>query len=171
MLDSLGLLLGPQLPLELCERRSVAGQSFACEAEAGKKNELYAYAEKVVTDMTTLMQNEVGPPSLRPADSPLPAMPQPTSAAWAPSVARAPAVRTAEGGMGSENRLPERDVKKESMNATSRAQAAAMELCGKIQQKGERERILTAWRELDLQEQQRDVEDAAAPSDSGAAAT
>ena len=88
----------------------------------------------------------------------------------APSVARAPAARPAEGGLGSENRLPERDVKKESLNATSRAQAAAMESCGKIQQKGERERIMTARRDLDLREQQLDVEDATAPSDSGTAA-
>ena len=143
----------------------------ACEAEDVKKNEAAALAKKVLTDLMAHIQAVVEPLPLRPADTPLPATPLRADAATEPSVARAPA-RMAEGGLGNEVRLQDRDIKKESMNATSRAQAATIEACGKTQQKAERDRKITAARnDLELLVQQRDVEDAAAPVGSSTAAT
>ena len=142
----------------------------ACEAEDGTKQELFAHADKVTTEMLTRLQLGLGSPASRPAEEPVPTVQQPGTTVMASGATRAPAAKATEGGLGSENRLPERDVKKESMNATSRAQAASIELCGKTQQKAERERLITACRSnLETLVQQRDVEDAAAPSDSGAA--
>ena len=136
----------------------------AYEMEDAKRVGLLEYSKKAILEMTLHMQREVGLP---PADRPAPAAPLRTATTRAPSAARAPAARTAEGGLGCENRLPERDVKKESLNKTSQAQATAMEACGKTLVKEERERLFNSGRDFDLRGEQPDGEEAAAPSDSG----